>query len=102
MSLPYSSHSGPRDFKMMTLQEDTECDPTIVEGLVSASMNAMSRAADRGGASPSEVLSALITLLDRSLRGVRKFQDSSDRFHNAREISRALNDLIIEHGRVPN
>lgn len=99
--MQFSSPIGS-DFKMMTLQEDMDCDPIVVEGLVSVSMNAMSKAADRGGASPSEVLSAILTLLDRSLRGVRKFQDPSDRFQNAKEISRTLNDMIIEHGRVPN
>lgn len=101
MPMQYLSLSG-NDSKMITLQEDMGCDPAVVEGLVATSMNAMSKAADRGGASPSEVLSALLTLLDRSLRGVRKFQDASDRFHNAREISRALNEMIVEHGRVPS
>lgn len=101
MSTPCLNIIGS-NFQMLILQEDADCDPLIVESLVATSMTAMSKAADRGGASPSEVLSALLTLLDRSLRGVRKFQDSADRFKNAKEISRVLNDMIIEHGRVPN
>jgi hypothetical protein len=87
---------------MMTLQEDMECDPLVVEGLVMSTMNSMSKEANKLKASPSEVLSAILTLLDRSLRGVRKFQDASDRFANAKEISRTLNDLLVDHGRVPH
>lgn len=87
---------------MLNLQEDLDCDPVVVEAIVIASTNAMSKAADRDEASPSEVLSAIFTLLDRSLRGVRRFQDDTERFANAKEISRVLNDLLMDHGKVPH
>lgn len=49
-----------------------------------------------------EIVSALFTVLDRTLAGVRKFQDPDDRFHNAREISRLLDEIKTDYGRVPS
>lgn len=85
---------------MLTLHQDQECDPDTVEALISAAMTAMSRIADKEFASPSEVLSAQITLLDRTLRGIRKHQEPSERFIDVKEINRVLSDLIVDHGRL--
>jgi hypothetical protein len=87
---------------MLNLKEDQECDTETVEALVTASTAAMSRIAERDDASPSEVLTALFTILDRTLYGIRRFQEPAERFGNAIEIRRVLDDLIIDHGRLPN
>ena len=87
---------------MITLQQDQECDAEIVETLIVAATNTMTRVADQTGASPSEVLSAQLELFDRTLRGVRRLQDLKDRKNNALEIHTAIKDLLIDHGGIPH
>ena len=50
----------------------------------------------------SDVIAALFLTLGRTLRGIRKAQDPEDRFHNAAVVKSALEDLIVEFGRVPS
>jgi hypothetical protein len=50
----------------------------------------------------AEVLSAAFTFLDRTLRSVRKLQSLDDRFEHAEQISKALNELLVDHGKVPS
>jgi hypothetical protein len=50
----------------------------------------------------SDVVSALFSVLDRTLRGIRKLEDPSERFHNAEQLNKILTDMLVEFGRVPS
>lgn len=50
----------------------------------------------------SDVLAAFLLSLERTLRGLRKVQEPEERFENAKLIKTALNDLLVEFGRVPS
>lgn len=83
-----------------TAQDD--CDPSMVEALIKGATTGMSKAVVPDITTSSEVLSAVFTFLDRTLRSVRRLQTSDERFHNADQITRALHDMMIDHGKVPN
>ena len=102
MKVSYSETHLTRWSIMLNLREDLECSPFVVDTLVGAFTKVIDSAAKVDEITPSEIISALVVLLDRSLRGARKFQDPTARFEDAAEISRVLNNLLIEHGRVPN
>lgn len=76
--------------------------PEHVEDLSSYLTEALADYAATNDSTPSEIVSALFTVLDRTLSGIRKFQSSDERFHNAREISRFLEDLQTNYGKVPS
>lgn len=86
----------------MDQQPYDDCDPIMVESLVSAAANGMQRAFIPDITTNSEMISAAFTLLDRTLRNVRKIQHPSDRFMIASQIKDALEDLLLDHGSVPN
>lgn len=50
----------------------------------------------------ADVISAQCTVLARTLRGLRKFEEPAERFSNAKQIHTVLTDLLIEFGRVPS
>jgi hypothetical protein len=77
-------------------------DPARVEKLADYLTEVLSECFDFENVNASDVISAQFTVLDRSLRGIRKLQDPSERFDNAREIGRILNEMLIEYGRVPS
>lgn len=77
------------------------CDPWRVERLVRAATTAMEKASLLD-ATPSEVLSASFTFLERTLMAMRKLQGEENAAFNAKEISNVLNEFIIEYGRLPN
>lgn len=77
-------------------------DEVMIERLVDAGMGAIYKASTPDITTPSEVISAVFTILDRMLGNIRRTQDPSDRIHNAKQISNALNDLLIDHGHVPH
>lgn len=74
----------------------------MVESLVSAATHGMSKAVVPDLTTSSEVMSAVFTLLDRTLRSIRKLQTSDERFVNAGQIHKALSDMMADHGHVPN
>ena len=78
------------------------CDPMMIEKLVAAASSAMSKTAIPHVTSVSEILSATLTLLDRTLRMVRLAQTPEDRAANTKEVARVLSDMLIEHGSLPN
>lgn len=84
----------------MLIQDDV--DPQTVEDLVRGASLGMSDACDPGYTTHAEILSAAFTLLDRTLRSIRKLQSSEDRFAHAEQIRTALNDLLADHGKVPS
>lgn len=79
---------------------DIECDPDSVEYICEAATAAMEEASQ--DATPDEVVSAMFTLLDRTLRAKRKLQHSSERFATAENIRRVLSEMIVDHGKVPS
>lgn len=79
---------------------DIDCDPEIVEDIIDGATEGMERAVEN--ATTEEVVSAVFTLLDRTLRAKRKLQPSSERFTTAASIRRLLTDMIADHGTVPS
>lgn len=86
----------------MDQQSSDNCDPVMVESLVTAAANGMQRACIPDITTNSEMISAAFTLLDRTLRNVRKHQPPTDRFFVAAQIKEALHELLLDHGSVPN
>lgn len=79
-----------------------ECDPDMIEALIKAASTGMSRAVVPDITTHSEIISAVFTFLDRTLRSMRKVQSPEDRFIIAHEINRALTEMLVDHGHVPN
>lgn len=84
---------------MIDLRSD-DIDAIVVEALISGAARGMQTI--KYEPSDSEVLTAAVTLLDRTLRSIRKLQSDEDRFKNAGEIRRVLGDLMTDHGSVPS
>jgi len=77
-------------------------DPHMVEAMANAAAQAMEHTAIPDITTPAEVLSAAFTLLDRTLRGIRRFQSPEDQAANAKEIARVLHEMLIDFGSLPN
>lgn len=77
-------------------------DPLMVESLVNAATNAMERASIKDITTPSDIISASFTLLDRTLRSMRTLQSPDNRVFNAKEIARVLQDFLVDYGSLPN
>ena len=89
---------------MVNLQQASEeaCDPMMVEQLVRAAAGAMEHASIPDMTTPSELLSATFTLLERTLYAMRKLQAKEDRAYNAKAVAKVLNDMLVDFGSVPN
>ena len=92
---------------MISLPQDQNSDypavdPIMVDTLVGAATSAMERASIPDLTTVSEVLSAHVIMLDQALEAVRALQDNDQRFANAAAIRSALENLLLEHGSVPN
>lgn len=79
-----------------------DCDPEMVETLIKGATNGMARNALPDITTHEELLSACFTLLDRTLRSVRKLQSNEERFETATQIRKALEDMLVDHGHVPS
>lgn len=77
-------------------------DPYVIEDLVRAAQHAMEHSAFAESMTPSEVLSAAFTLLDRSLRTMAKLQSPEDRDTNRKEVAHVLSEMLLEHGSLLN
>ncbi len=73
-------------------------DPIHVEQLVQAIGSGMERTCIPNVTSTAEILSALFTTLTRVLRGIKQAEHPEDVMGNRAEISRALEDLLMEFG----
>lgn len=89
-------------FQVRNLEADADCDPQMVELLVKAATHGMSKAVVPDITTQSELLSAVFTLLDRTLRSIRKLQSPDERFMRAEQIRNALDGIMTDHGHVPN
>jgi hypothetical protein len=76
------------------------CDFESVEQLIDAATIAMEEASY--DTTPAEVISATLTLLDRTLRAHRRLQPAADRFATAAAIRKVLSEMITDHGSVPS
>ena len=73
-------------------------DPIHVEQLVQAMGAGMERTCIPNVTSTAEILSAIFTTLTRVLRGMKHAERPEDAGANRIEISRALEDLLMEFG----
>lgn len=80
----------------------SDVDPQMVEELVQGASVGMSDAAIPEITTHAEVLSAAFTFLDRTLRSVRKLQSVDDRFEHSEQITKALQEMLVDHGKVPS
>ena len=74
----------------------------MVETLISGATRGMAKAVVPDITTTSEVMTAVFTLLDRTLRSIRLGQTSEERFSTALQVHKALTDLLTDHGSVPN
>jgi hypothetical protein len=79
-----------------------DCDPQIVEALIKGATGGMTKAIVPNVTTHNEVLSAAVTLLDRTMRSIRKIQSPEERFNTADQMTKALTGLLTDHGRVPS
>ncbi len=90
---------------MLTLKHDTfhdAPDPYMVESLVTAATHAMERASIPEITTSSEVLSASLTLLARTLSAIKQMEAPEDRVFNTKEIAKVLQEFIVDFGSIPN
>ncbi len=81
---------------------EAECDPDVVEALVKAASNGLRDEVSPDLTTDAELVAAVFTLLDRTLRALRKLQSPECRFENASIINKILQEMMIDHGNVPH
>lgn len=79
-----------------------QCDPDMVEELVKATLKGLELGVIPDVTTDSEIISAIFTLLDRTLRAMRKIQTPQERFQNAAQINKVLREMLTDHGSVPH
>lgn len=84
------------------LQPVDDSNPAHIEDLIKGASSGMARVVIPDITTQAEVMSAVFTLLDRTLRSIRKLQTPEERFQTALQIHNALTDLLTDHGSVPN
>jgi hypothetical protein len=73
-----------------------------IEKLADYMLEVVAECFEEDDVTTSDVIAALFVVLGRSLRGIRKLQEPEERFPNALIIRQALQDLLVEFGRVPS
>lgn len=86
----------------LSIPPDDDCNPEMVEVLISAAQRGMAKAFVPDVTTSSEVMTAVFTFLDRTLRSIRKLQTPEERFDTAAQIHAALQSMLVDHGSVPN
>jgi len=74
----------------------------IVNRLVDAASIAMEKASDFEVTTPSEIISATFTLLDRTLYAMEKLQTAEQRNHNTKLVANMLQEMLVTHGQIPS
>lgn len=69
----------------------------IVESVMRAIKNSINE-----DTSPSDVLSALFTVLDRTLHSFTKTLSPEEKAYNSQEVGRVLTNLLMEFGTPPS
>lgn len=79
--------------------QDHIADPYQVEQLVQAMSTAMERVSIQETTTPSDILSALFTMLDRTLHALQHVETAhQDRELNRIAVADALNAMLLEFG----
>lgn len=93
--------------KPVTISYDTEneygiYDPHHVEQMVRAACAAIQHVSIPDLTTPTEILCAAFTILDRTLAATVSAQNPSEQAMNSKEVARVLNELIVEYGQTLN
>ena len=80
----------------------SSCDPYTVEQLVRSLGVSLERSSAQNMATPAEVLSAVFTMLDRTLSVMKDNYTPEDRNHNTKEVAKTLQGLMLDYGMVEN
>ena len=83
-----------------TPQASPSCDPYVIERLVLSMGAALEHACIKDITTPAEVLSAIFTVLDRTLSAIRDLESPTERNDNAKEVAKTLQAMMMEHGMV--
>lgn len=78
--------------------ENPTADPAMVSELMAAMTLAIETASIPDVTTTADILSAIFTMLDHTLRVVRHGQSAEDLTYNTREINRVLTDMLFEFG----
>lgn len=87
---------------MSLITKQDECDSEMIETLVGAAVASMERNCIEGFTTPSDILSASFTLLERTLDSIYKIQTPTERVHNTREVARILREFMVSYGQIPS
>ena len=80
----------------------TKPDENKVEKLADYMIEVVAECFEEDDVTAADVIGALFVVMERTLRGIRKLQKPEDRFHNTAIVKEALDDLLVEFGRVPS
>lgn len=78
--------------------EKPTANPAMVQQIMIAITTAIEHACIDDVTTAADVLSALFTTLDHTLRVVRDSQAAEDEAYNSKEISRVLGEMLMEFG----
>jgi hypothetical protein len=78
----------------------TPADADTVENLTLTICRAIEEECIPGETSAADILSALFTTTSRFMRSMRKGQTLMEQSHNAKEVSRVLQNMLMEFGSV--
>lgn len=78
-----------------------QANPQMVETLIHAMGVALNKTVVPHVTSTADMLSAVMTVLERMLRAARDLQSAEDQAHNAKEVGNALSALLLEYGASP-
>lgn len=82
--------------------EHSAADPRMVGHLMQAMTNAIEHATIPHVTTTADLLSAVFTVLDHTLRVVRNNEHQEDQAFNSREIGRVLTEMLLEFGIEPS
>lgn len=74
----------------------------MVETLVQAISLSLEHACIPDVTTPSEVLSALFTSLDRMLHAMQDLEAAEDTAFNRKQVGKVLQDMLLEYGSILN
>lgn len=84
------------------VEEFQPFDARHVEELANAALKGMELVMHDDLTTPVEILVAGFAILEKILTSMKLVEDPVDRFENAREIGKMLDELKLEYGQVPN
>ena len=82
--------------------ERSAADPRMVNHLMTAMAQAIDQATIPHVTTTADLLSAVFTVLDHTLRVIRDKEHREDQAFNSREIGRVLANMLLEFGVEPS